>query len=1209
MKKMTKLIKHITACCLIAGLYAPFAVNDSFAQCTPFTMNSVTLSSDVGCATSTYDFDQKSAMGAPDFEVSAGNLCTIDFPAGTNATTATIAGSTCDGTPIVGPWVTQTATQLEFNVPAFISDATAFLIVIANVTNGDGLTANCSVTMVNDLGGGATNCESNYAFTTTACAGCSEPSAAPANPTFSGIGETSFTINWSAGGPNYLVVMKSGSAVTSVPVDGTNYTASTTFGSGDDIGTSEFVVYDGTGTSVAVTGLTCATTYHVAIFSYDCSPKDYKTDASGTGNQATSGCPGTCCDATLNQDETGVDCGGATCPPCGVSNLSAGDISIIGLNSVTPDEFTFVALVNIAVSEEIRFTDNGWLASGSFRAGEGYLTWTAPGGGITCGTEVTITNNAPWSATSGTVVTSGGTFNLSIAGDQILAFQGYVDCPTHIFALNDEGAGIWQADATSSNTSALPTGLTNGTNAVAINEIDNNKYNCSVNSGTQTDLLTAICNNTNWGPGNNSPSTITLPPACSFTCGAGCSEPVTPASSITFTCKTLTSMNVSWTNGDGANRIVVVSASPITASEEPVDGTTYTANTVYGSGTAIGSGFVVYNSTGNSVTVTGLLSATTYYFAVFEYDCSPENYLTSSYPTTSTATLTNNVVFINEIHYDNSGIDAGEGVEIAGPAGTDLSCYDVVFYNGAGGAVYSTLTLSGTIDNEGCGYGAVWFAQAAIQNGAPDGMALVNTNGCVGPCDNDDVVQFLSYEGSFTATDGPANGMTSTDIGVDQEPAPAAGNTIQLLGGGTIYSDFYWEDPTASSLGTINTGQDFCPATQLTFTSIPISCRAVGQTFSVTVCATNASGVVYNSYTGSITVSKATGPGTLSGTLVKAATSGCATFADLSFDAAGAYTLSATDGSLSGTSGSFTISAACSGAGIIINEFSNGPAGSQEYVELLVVGTSCTNADIRGFIVDDNNGDCNDGFSTKQKESGVALGYIEFDAIARWASVPVGSIILIYNNSDKNPAITQADDPDDTGTPDFVYILPANDAGLIGCSTTPHTSGSGSSRCEYSPCTMGASSWSTMTMRNAGDAIQVRNPDETYFHGISYGDNATYNMTGGPDDLNVLPSSGAGKVFYFNNADYRAVGNFTEANVAGNETPGAANNAANTTYINNLRACGTCADGIQNQGESAVDCGAPCPACSTCADGIQNGFETGVDCGGPDCAACAGGCP
>lgn len=49
----------------------------------------------------------------------------------------------------------------------------------------------------------------------------------------------------------------------------------------------------------------------------------------------------------------------------------------------------------------------------------------------------------------------------------------------------------------------------------------------------------------------------------------------------------------------------------------------------------------------------------------------------------------------------------------------------------------------------------------------------------------------------------------------------------------------------------------------------------------------------------------------------------------------------------------------------------------------------------------------------------------------------------------------------------------------------------------------------------------------------------------------------------------------------------------------------TCTDGIQNGGETGVDCGGPtCPACPTCNDGIQNGGETGIDCGGPICPAC-----
>ncbi|MEM6769499.1 MAG: SprB repeat-containing protein, partial [Bacteroidota bacterium] len=116
-------------------------------------------------------------------------------------------------------------------------------------------------------------------------------------------------------------------------------------------------------------------------------------------------------------------------------------------------------------------------------------------------------------------------------------------------------------------------------------------------------------------------------------------------------------------------------------------------------------------------------------------------------------------IWINEFHYDNSGGDVGEGVEIAGTAGYDLTEVTVALYNGSSSQrnVYATITFSGTIPDEGNGYGAVFVARADIQNGPPDGLALV---------DDGDVVEFISYEGSFTAVSGPAKDMTSVDIGV-----------------------------------------------------------------------------------------------------------------------------------------------------------------------------------------------------------------------------------------------------------------------------------------------------------------------------------------------------------------------------------------------------------------------------------------------------------
>lgn len=160
-------------------------------------------------------------------------------------------------------------------------------------------------------------------------------------------------------------------------------------------------------------------------------------------------------------------------------------------------------------------------------------------------------------------------------------------------------------------------------------------------------------------------------------------------------------------------------------------------------------------------------------------------------------------VFINEVHYDNVSTDAGEAIEIAGPAGTDLSGWSVVLYNGteASRNVYDTDPLSGVLADQGAGYGTLVVAYPAngIQNGAPDGIALVDDEGTV--------VQFLSYEGTFTAAGGPPVGLTSTDIAVEEDGSTPAGNSLQLRGTGERYGDFAWAAPAPSSFGALNTDQ------------------------------------------------------------------------------------------------------------------------------------------------------------------------------------------------------------------------------------------------------------------------------------------------------------------------------------------------------------------------------------------------------------------
>ncbi|MCX6209883.1 MAG: hypothetical protein NTZ59_10435, partial [Bacteroidetes bacterium] len=116
-------------------------------------------------------------------------------------------------------------------------------------------------------------------------------------------------------------------------------------------------------------------------------------------------------------------------------------------------------------------------------------------------------------------------------------------------------------------------------------------------------------------------------------------EPTVQASNVILSAGVDT-MNISWTKGtDASNSLVIIKAVSL-ASANPADATSYTASTVYGSGTAIGGGYVAYTGTGNSVTVSGLTPNVTYYVTVYSFNTSggAENYLTSTAGASANAT-------------------------------------------------------------------------------------------------------------------------------------------------------------------------------------------------------------------------------------------------------------------------------------------------------------------------------------------------------------------------------------------------------------------------------------------------------------------------------------------------------------------------------------------------------------------------------------------
>jgi predicted extracellular nuclease len=150
---------------------------------------------------------------------------------------------------------------------------------------------------------------------------------------------------------------------------------------------------------------------------------------------------------------------------------------------------------------------------------------------------------------------------------------------------------------------------------------------------------------------------------------------------------------------------------------------------------------------------------------------------------------------ITEIHYDNAGTDTSEAIEVTAASAADLTGLSVVLYNGKDGAVYDTVPVVADGD------GIAVVSPGSIQNGSPDGVALVASD--------QRVLEFLSYEGALTATSGPAAGMTSTDIGVTEPDTTPVGRSLQRTPGTDT-----WTGPRTATFGAVTTAAEPEPAPQ-----------------------------------------------------------------------------------------------------------------------------------------------------------------------------------------------------------------------------------------------------------------------------------------------------------------------------------------------------------------------------------------------------------
>ncbi|MCO6460150.1 MAG: hypothetical protein J5I59_02000 [Saprospiraceae bacterium] len=207
--------------------------------------------------------------------------------------------------------------------------------------------------------------------------GCTPPSTYPSSLAVGNETTSSLDVSWANSNSDYIIVLAhKGSAVNADPANGTAYTGNAAFGSGDPVGTGNYVVYIGTGSSVTVTGLDEGTTYYFKAYSFDNVTNCYNTTNTTSGSGTTDVTP---------------PCTPPTTYPTGLttSNETTTSMDVTWTNSV-PDDIIVLAHAGSAVDAD-PVNGQTYFANAAFSLGSeigtgNYVVY------IGTGTSVNVTN-------------------------------------------------------------------------------------------------------------------------------------------------------------------------------------------------------------------------------------------------------------------------------------------------------------------------------------------------------------------------------------------------------------------------------------------------------------------------------------------------------------------------------------------------------------------------------------------------------------------------------------------------------------------------------------------------------------------------------------------------------------------------------------------------------------------------------------------------
>ena len=648
-----------------------------------------------------------------------------------------------------------------------------------------------------------------------------EPSTAASDIVFGDLDTTSYTVSWTRGDGSYvLVVARQGGAPTD-PTDSTVYAANAAFGSGDTTAAGSYVVYKGTGTNVTVTALSAGTEYTFAVYEFNgVDTPNYRTSDEPTATRATlvaqpttqaSGISvGTVNIASLAgitwTDGNGasrlvvVKAGGAVdaFPADGASytaNAAFGSGTQIGTGNYVVHAGSGPLASLSSLTADVIYHFRVFEFNGTLGTTANFLTDAATGNPISQTTKgadpgATVASDLaanPIGTTTATLnwTLGDGTYALVV----IKADTSGVSDPTDL-ATYAANAAFGSGDETAAGSYVVYKGA--GT-SVAVSNLD---------PGRRYYFAVYMFNGSTSGSENyrtsDEPKTdfYTLMP-----------EP-TQASGIGFGTLSDTSYAVSYTAGNGLNRLVVAKQGSA-VDWTPTDGQAYAGeNNTFGSGTELSAGNFLVHRGASPFTLSGLTAANDYHIRIFEYQGTnatlnynvaaatgnPSNrYALSTKPTGHAATFTATAASDTEIDLAWGDATGESGFLIlrkagSAPTGTpaDGTAYSQGKSIGDGTVVYvgTTAGAGGTTDSYSTSADTTYYYQLFPY--AYDGTAAHATYNYYvgGTVPADDATTGKSEPGTSSAILSflPASGTSAT---IAWTNTGSADGTILLVKSGT----------------------------------------------------------------------------------------------------------------------------------------------------------------------------------------------------------------------------------------------------------------------------------------------------------------------------------------------------------------------------------------------------------------------------------------